>query len=505
MPSTEYDLIPYPTMPRQQTHPDRLAAVGKLFGMQPAPVERCRVLEIGCSDGGNLIPMACVLPGSRFVGVDLAAGPVAAGKRAAADLRLDNLSLRACDLREIGDEWGEFDYILAHGLYSWVPDDVRERLLAVCRERLASEGIAFISYNAYPGGHARQMLREMMLHHTRHAKSARERIRQAREFLEQLQRAQTLSPPWQEVRVQEVKLLLDRDDGALYHDELAEWNQRFYFHEFAAAAHRNGLEYLGEAEPHEMFDPTGLLAGFTGTVFEFEQSMDFLKARRFRQTLLCRAERQLQRQTSPEQMPGFLFSAPGRPRDDGQIEGARGVCIRTENPAAIGVATALGEVYPLPAGFEDLVPYAGSAEALRSMLYEMTIVGFVDLHVFNFPCQDSVTERPRASRLARYQAARSNEVTSVRHMNVKLDEVGRRLVGLLDGSVVTSRSRRRWASDMRRNYCVPAWNGWPRAGCWRADKRTETILALAFFRQMTAGEEAELESSGLPISSPQLM
>src|SRR5580698_9914717 len=116
---TEYDLIPYPAMPRQQTHPDRLAAVGKLFGMTPAPVDRCRVLEIGCSDGGNLIPMACVLPESRFVGVDIAEEAIADGQRTAADLGLGNLELRACDLREIDDSWGEFDYILAHGVYSW--------------------------------------------------------------------------------------------------------------------------------------------------------------------------------------------------------------------------------------------------------------------------------------------------------------------------------------------------------------------------------------------------
>ena len=157
MAPTEYDLISYPAMPRQQTHPDRLAAVGKLFGMKPAPVERCRVLEIGCSDGGNLIPMACALPESRFVGLDLAAGPITEGKNAARDLKLDNLALHACDLREIDESWGEFDYILAHGLYSWVPPEVRERILSVCRERLSADGIAFISYNAYPGGHIRQI------------------------------------------------------------------------------------------------------------------------------------------------------------------------------------------------------------------------------------------------------------------------------------------------------------------------------------------------------------
>ena len=108
--------------------------------------------------------------------------------------------------------------------------------------------------------------------------------------------------------------------------------------------------------------------------------------------------------------------------------------MRTSNEAATGVALALGEVYPLPLAFEELVPYAGGAEPLGQILYEMMIIGFVDLHVFDFPCQESVTERPRAGRLARYQAARAHEVTSVRHINVKLDDFGRRLVELLDGT-----------------------------------------------------------------------
>jgi methyltransferase-like protein/SAM-dependent methyltransferase len=433
MPTNPYDQVPYNTFPQPQTHPDRLAAVGKLFGMDPAPVDGCRVLEIGCGDGGNLIPMAYALPGSRFVGVDLAAGPIATGLRVAADLGLGNLALHAADLREIGAGWGEFDYILAHGVYSWVPADVRERLLAVCRECLAEQGIALVSYNAYPGGYVRQMLREMLLHYTRHAEDVAGRIRQAREFLERLHEARLLSPPWQALRDREVQALLDRDDGSLYHDDLAGVNQRFYFHEFAAAAGRHGLEYLGEAEPHEMFDPIGALEGFQGDVLEREQHLDFLKARRFRQTLLCRTGTPLRRRISPEQMPGFLFSAPARRMDNGEMEGARGVRISPANDAAIRVATALGDLYPLPLPFEDLVPYAEGAEPLGEILCALTMGGFADLHVFDFPCQDSVTERPRASRLVRYQAARSRYVTSACHIAVELDEAARGLVELLDG------------------------------------------------------------------------
>jgi tRNA G46 methylase TrmB len=67
---TAYDEVLYPSYTHNQTHPDRLATIATLFGLTPAPVERCRVLELGCGNGSNLVPMAYGLPGSEFVGID---------------------------------------------------------------------------------------------------------------------------------------------------------------------------------------------------------------------------------------------------------------------------------------------------------------------------------------------------------------------------------------------------------------------------------------------------
>ena len=126
---TTYDVVAYRTIPRRQTHPDRLAAIGKLFGMDPAPVGDCRVLEVGCGDGANLIPMAYYLPDSRITGFDLADVPIAQGREVARDLGLANLDLRVADLCAFGEGEQEFDYIFAHGLYSWVPERVRDGLM----------------------------------------------------------------------------------------------------------------------------------------------------------------------------------------------------------------------------------------------------------------------------------------------------------------------------------------------------------------------------------------
>src|SRR3954464_2394603 len=128
MARTIYDDVPYPSIPYPQTHPDRLATLATLFGMRPAPVERCRVLELGCGDGSNLVPMALVLPESRFLGLDLAGEPIRRGRATIDALGLRNVELRQEDLRAFAGgadaEQESFDFIVAHGVYSWVPEDV---------------------------------------------------------------------------------------------------------------------------------------------------------------------------------------------------------------------------------------------------------------------------------------------------------------------------------------------------------------------------------------------
>ena len=413
-----YDQVAYRTFPRRQTHPDRLAAIARFFGMNPAPPAACRVLEIGCGNGGNLIPLAYYLPQGRFTGIDLAAAPVAEARAMAGDLALSNIELRVADLRDLAAEQGEFDYIFAHGLYSWIPAEVRDRLLAVCRQRLAPQGVAFVSYNVYPGRYPRQMIREILLYHTRALPDPAKRIAEARRLLAQLDHP-------------EAKSLLEQGDDSLFHDDLAPINDPVWFREFAAHAQRHGLQYLGEADSHHTFDPAMAQAGGDAEdVIETEQYVDFLKLRPFRQTLVCRAEIALDRATGAARMDEFLFSENKRAR---RIRDDRYEPI-FDDQAVEAVAQALHDTAPLPARFEELIAYAGNAELLRKILFALLTAGCVNLHVHDFPCQETVTERPRANRLARYQAAGGGNVTNACQIPVALDPIARHLVRLLDGT-----------------------------------------------------------------------
>lgn len=181
---TSYDDVPYSSYPYRQSHPERLATIATLFGMQPPPLERCRVLELGCSMGGNLIPVAERFPESAFLGIDASSRQIAEGQAALRALELKNITLAHRSIMDVSAEDGAFDYVLCHGVYSWVPEEVQQKILAICRQNLSPNGVAYVSYNTYRCWHMRGMIRDMMLYRTRECGKPGERVRQARALLD---------------------------------------------------------------------------------------------------------------------------------------------------------------------------------------------------------------------------------------------------------------------------------------------------------------------------------
>ena len=148
---TSYDRLPYEARSYPRTHPDRLATMATLVGMRPPPVPGCRVLELGCAAGGNLLPMASALPESTFVGIDLSARQVGEGQRLIEAFELRNVRLEVGTILEVDESWGVFDHIICQGVHSWVPTRVRDKILAVCAHHLTANAVAYISYNTHPG------------------------------------------------------------------------------------------------------------------------------------------------------------------------------------------------------------------------------------------------------------------------------------------------------------------------------------------------------------------
>jgi methyltransferase-like protein/trans-aconitate methyltransferase len=458
---TVYDQVLYPSAVFPQTHPNRLATVAFLRGVNPAPIDSCRVLELGCGVGSNLTSMAFHLPGSEFVGLDLARRPIATGQAFITELGLRNIALHALDVCEAtAAQFGHFDFIIAHGLYSWVPSRVRERILEICREMLNPQGVAYVSYNAYPGNHLRDMVRGMMLFHTAAIEDPRDKVGQARGLLKFIAE----STPKTDYYVAAIRAQFDRTvkyaDEAFFHDDLSSVNQSFYFHEFNSDAERHGLQFVGEASSNDL-----LPGKYTEQVmakmrdleaapeFVREQYKDFIRGTAFRQTLLCHREITLAPDLLVNRVQKLYIScdaAPEQETPEGEAVLTRfvrpgGAELETTNRLVIAALKILFPNWPGELAFETLLAEAArtsgltagsdESETLTWALLRAYRTGFLHLHISLHRLTNVAGQRPSTSKLARYQLEHGDAATNQLHVAIKFpDPLSRHLIILLDGT-----------------------------------------------------------------------
>lgn len=416
--------------------------LARLHGLDPGPVERAQVLDIGASEGGNIIPLAMRFPEARFTGIDLAATPIERGSAVIADLGLPNIRLLQKDLLDLDSSFGRFDYIVAHGLYGWTPPEVGDKVLALARELLTPHGVAFISYNTHPGGHLRKLVRDAMLFQAARFESPREQVAAARAMLD-LMAAGCPEPDLIEQSVAfQAGLARERSDSSLYHDYMAPVFEPAYFRDFAAHAARHGLAYMADANVADSYNmklsPEALAAvgaaGPQGRIAQ-EQMLDFLRVRRFRRSLVCHQERRPAARWDPARARGLYASSSVEEDRDSEFSGMEGFALHLEGGAA-KLVRGLMQVWP---GSRPLDP---EEVDLALELYRRGMISLSTL-----PCPAArAGERPLASRLVRYQAERGDAaVATLRHRPLAVeDEAGRKLLSLLDGS----RSRDELASAM---------------------------------------------------------
>jgi SAM-dependent methyltransferase len=457
-----YDLFEYPGYAYPATHPARLEAIARLFGLRPKPAERSRVLELGCGDGGNLLSLAQALPGARLVGIDAAAGAVERGTRRARAAGLENVELRCMDLQELPEgealgEAGSFDYILSHGVYSWIPPGVRVALLAGVRRYLALMGVAYVSYNAYPGSYLRDMARDILGYHVRDIEDPQRKLVAAQELMQTIVAIEEPSPYAQVLR-EHMERMLRYSTALLFHDDLAEISTPFYFHEFVEHVTRHRLAFLAEADLFEsqmrdVPDSAGrLMASLPDDAVVREQYLDFFKNRMFRQTLLCHVDAPVSRELDDLAIEALSISSPARAEAQQAVEGEtfstpEGYTVTTSEPLVQAAMRALGEAWPRALDFPTLLERALQAAGdeapeelvrarLRVVLLQAYLARIVMLQGCPPPVANRAGEHPTASPLARAQSAAGTEtVSSLLHANVRLEgELEPRLLPLLDGT-----------------------------------------------------------------------
>ncbi len=454
-PGASYDEVPYAGTAHLETHPDRLAVVATLMGLSPPPVASCRVLELGCAEGENLLAIAQSLPDARLVGIDLSARQVEMGRSAARAAGMGNVEFHARSIEDAEDDLGgPFDYVLCHGVYSWVPAGTRDAILALCARRLTPDGVAFVSYNTFPGWSFPSMLRGLMMFHVSDLSDPEEKYRQALAVLDLYERSIPESQSLHgRVFRDEVSRISPRTPSYLLHEHLEEVNEPCFFHEFVAKAEGHGLRVVGDARISTMAavqpaSTRAFIGRLTDDPLRREQYLDFLSNRRFRRTVLCRSDRQPRPAPVAEATAMLRVSALAVPESatvPGTAGGAEtfkllhdGTRVSLSDPATRAALAILAESLPRSLPFETLRTLVAArvgrpAPEMAELVLKAHVDRLVELHTFEPGLAAEPPERPAASPVARRQAEAGRAVVNLRHRLARLSDFDTLVLRQLDG------------------------------------------------------------------------
>jgi len=440
-----YNDVPYTSAPDAARHPDRLATIGTLLGLDVAPIATSRVLELACGNGLNLVPIAATLPNARFVGFDFAARPITRAQGMARDLRLTNIDLLQLDLRDLPEDLGSFDYIVAHGLYSWIPIEVRNHVMPLIARHLAPNGVALVSYNTLPGCHMRRIVWEMLKYHTRDIADKPAKLAAARGLLNLVAAPVSDDDASQLALRTEVRNAAAGSDSALAHDDLSEPNNPVYFHEFVADAARAGLTFLAEARLATMMG-----GGLAPQVREAlgrldrlarEQYLDFIHFRHFRESLLCHANALSRFVVQPSRvlelhaLPSFgvrraASNNPPTPEPDSDFSAIKQLLL-ARWPRSVPVA----ELDHWHAKNASATAAAKPSRSTEQLVTELYAAGVIELRSAPVAVAAAPGERPEAFSAARWINREHEVIPSLYHEALRYqDPIGRKLLALLDGT-----------------------------------------------------------------------
>ncbi len=454
-----YDKIPYDLHAFPFTHPRNVAAIAIMYGMKPGNIDACRVLELGCAAGGNLIPQAFHFPNSHFVGIDNSEEQIKIALTMTESLNLSNIEFHCIDMLDFDPTFGKFDYIVTHGVYSWAPAPVQDKILKIFKSSLNESGIAFVNYATYPGAYTFSVSREIMRYKTRSNENLKDKLNFSRQHLKDISNIlPAKNDPYLTILARQISNTLNKTDSYLLHDDLGEIYDPVYFHEFVKKAEDNCLQYVGDADfisrklSGYSADAMNKLHLLSSNTIEFEQHVDFLSNQGMRNSLLCHSKIQLSTdivtaRLSELYLSSFAQLAPNPNGKNGEPATFRSIWGNTmydPDPLFQQAIHHLINCYPDAVTFKSLInnifnknsatPLSNeSIETLATRLLIARSKYIISISIDKPKLSATVGNYPTVSDLTRLQGNSSSEVTSLWHENIGLDEFNRKLLSLLDG------------------------------------------------------------------------
>jgi methyltransferase-like protein len=417
------------------------------------------VLEFACADGSNLLPMACEFPNSEFVGIDLSPIQIDAAQDAVNETGIKNARFHAINLLDADEVLeGEFDYIIAHGLYSWVPEIVKKKLLEISKKYLSANGIIYISYNTLPGWRPLQAIREMMLYHTSGMEDEAQKSGQSRAFINFLANAVPEDDPYGLTLKNQVRDFTNYSDAYFMHDWLEAENEPVYFHQFVKAANQEGLQYLGDSNVPSMFatqqpeEVVQTVKSLSTDQVNFEQYLDFIRNRRFRHTLLCHEKAQVSHDLKSARLNSMYLRSSIVANDSKEanvFKTCTGGQVKVNNDAARLLLQVLVDSRPGNTSLTELKKELhkrlaatnegeGTASPIEKdkathFLLDAVVRGLAELSGRHFIAGSDSCDLPQSQAYARYQAKNSFAVTNRVYETKSLDPLALLLIRHLDG------------------------------------------------------------------------
>lgn len=404
-----YDELPYFSAAFPDCSPTRIEAIASFLSLTPPDTKTCRVLEIGCSYGGNLFPFAIANPNAQVVGIDLSGVQIEEAQKLAVKMGVDNIKFiqkDVCELANEADKFGKFDYIICHGVYSWVPNFVKDAILKSIKALLSPHGIAYVSYNVYPGWKIKDVIRDFLIFGTKDVKGEFNKAQKSRELLKFLQNYTKFCKENKDkfdINWINADLLLNHVSGILninsdsyiVHEYLEEFNDPFYFKDFAKNLDDNGLGYLSNINLDDVFKSNLGLEEFDEYIdinfkdrIEKEQALDFMINKVFRQSLIVHKEilgDDFHVDIGVNELAKLHLTTAFSKTDD-VYANLNGVVM---NPKYNWLYQVFSDVYPASVNFAQVAALLDNDSAIQA-----AYIGFMEILSTNC-AQMSVYERPK--------------------------------------------------------------------------------------------------------------
>ena len=455
--SEHYDETPYESYSYPASQVSQLWALGQLFGIDCAHFENARVLELGGASGGNIMTAAESFPNSTFVCVDYSKRQIEDGKRLVEESGIKNMNLHYMSIEDITPEFGEFDYIIAHGLMSWIPKELQPKVLEIIGQNLSPNGIAFVSYNTYPAWGFYERMRDMMIYHTapikEMGKPMNEVSAQAKSFVKFLaENNQSKDAGYTQFLQGEVDLLDKTQLFYVAHEYLEACNNPLWFKDFYRMAEKAGVQYVTDSNLPTAYVgnlKTKAQQALQGQGLEqTEQYIDFLLNRRFRQSIVCKAGVDVKRSLNPKVIENFYLTTSvqklDKTADDGSvIYAARGMEFKVQAGPSLAMFEILLEsgTQPMHAKvlIQKMAERAGipEEEARKYLLgsgVQMVLHGGLNIHGHPGVYVSELSEKPYAPNLIRVQGSSMGWVNGRHFRPVKLKKNESILISYVDGN-----------------------------------------------------------------------